>query len=668
MSLKIKNKSLIKSNNLTKSIRVLEIYRNEKPKVSATKLSQVLEFLPAGFVYKEETGIGATTLELVAPRNSIIVEPIKITASSKAHEHNALYVGSPTKYHTQKSPKKDDILNYINDKTIPYKKIVVVADSLPRVIDAIGVDVFKDYFLLIDEIDSFQLDSSYRKSMETCIEIYSKFEPYNRAMLSATKINFSDPVLKKEPVTIIKYDVKKPRNISVFTTNAHELLGVIVDTITKIAKKYPSQKIFVAYNSVSRCLDIANHLVDHKIFDKQDIKLLCSTASKSSAKEYFNELDNDILPSKVNFFTSAYFTGFDLNEKYHLITVSGNRNKVHALSDRRMKQIAGRSRKGLLSEIIIHDIANENLKDDFSEEEFINAAKEQVDSHNCMKKHYNRNPLLNMFLNNINDQFFKVLEANDLKLIRKDENGDFKISYLNIDAALEGIRVRKHIYLEPSALSNILIKNGESVTHKVINSSTRVEDKKITIRDRDSQVNEIIDKIINSNSKFEIEAEIKAGNLTHIQERIAEDFCKISGYLETDSTLNLLRDSIIGKRDLRLYNKIIKSALFHISPNTHLTVNRFKTYFPIKGKYDSQEILKRVNAALAESHFPKVIKDVSTAIRIINTFFTTYRKRDVKTKVDYITITGTNPFKFNILKTRRSVDEGSLFNVMLTYI
>lgn len=667
MLIEVLNKKLIKSNNKSKTKRVLEIIRNETPKSPATKLSQVLEFLPAGFVYKEETGIGATTLELKSERNSIIVEPIKITASSKAHEHGALYVGSPTRYHTQKSPKKADIVKYVKDKSIQYKKIVVVADSLPRVVEAIGSDVFKDYFLLIDEIDSFQLDSSYRKSMEACIEIYLKFQPENRAMLSATKIDFTDPVLKQEFVTEIKYDIKQPRKISVHTTTAFEILGVVVDATKNIITKYPGHKIFIGYNSVNGCLNLAQHLVDNNIISKNEIKILCSSASKKSAKDYYNELDNDMLPGTVNFFTSAYFTGFDLNEQYHLITVSGNRNKVHALSDRRLKQIAGRSRKGLLSETIIHDIAIGNLKDDFSEQEFIAAAKEQVESHNCMKRHYSKNPLLKMFINDINEQFLKVLEANELKLIRKDEKGDFKISYLNIDAALESIRVRKQLYLNSAALSNELIKSGEIVKHKILHSKTIVQDKKVSIQERDAQVEEIIERLRTVNSSFEIEAELSSGAYVGIQEKIAEDFCKIIGFLETDSTLDLLKDSIIGKRDLREYNRIINSAMFYISPKTQLTVSRFNVQFPINGKYTADEILKRVNISLAESQIPKIVKNTTSAMRMLNTFYSTYRKRNKKTKADYVTITGRNPYGLNVLKTKKSMDENTMFAVIMSY-
>ena len=70
----------------------------KKPNLIVVKtpyLTDTIKELPHGIINKTETGIGATTLELNSERNSIIVEPLKVTASAKAEKHNALYVGSP---------------------------------------------------------------------------------------------------------------------------------------------------------------------------------------------------------------------------------------------------------------------------------------------------------------------------------------------------------------------------------------------------------------------------------------------------------------------------------------------------------------------------------------------------------------------------------------------
>ena len=78
-------------------------------------LSKKIDCLPCGIINKTETGIGATTVEFNAKRNSIIVEPLKVTASTKAFEHkDTLYVGSPTTLHPKKITQ-NDIKKYIED-------------------------------------------------------------------------------------------------------------------------------------------------------------------------------------------------------------------------------------------------------------------------------------------------------------------------------------------------------------------------------------------------------------------------------------------------------------------------------------------------------------------------------------------------------------------------
>jgi hypothetical protein len=137
------------------------------------------------------------------------------------------------------------------------------------------------------------------------------------------------------------------------------------------------------------------------ICPKKDIKILCSINSKTKVSGYFTELENDKLPGKINFLTSAYFTGFDLNEPYHLISVSGNKSKIHALSDKRLKQIAGRCRvnNGLLSETIIHDIIDKSKNSKvYSIDEIIQAAEIQLKALKCLEENYKKVPLLSIIL------------------------------------------------------------------------------------------------------------------------------------------------------------------------------------------------------------------------------------------------------------------------------
>ena len=97
----IKNPSLVISSDTPESNPRIIIIRKENGSKN-THLSDVFSALPNGLVHKTETGMGATTLELKTLRNSIIVEPIIVTACSKVHSFNkesesrVLYVGSTT--------------------------------------------------------------------------------------------------------------------------------------------------------------------------------------------------------------------------------------------------------------------------------------------------------------------------------------------------------------------------------------------------------------------------------------------------------------------------------------------------------------------------------------------------------------------------------------------
>lgn len=116
---------------------IIKVYKEEY------KLSEVFDSTPWGLMNKNLTGIGATTLELGAKRDSIIVVPTKALAVSKVISRGIIegtdkfkcyYFGS--KYQRfENNPKS--LKKYIEDQQIEYKKFVVVSDSLGKLIDKI---------------------------------------------------------------------------------------------------------------------------------------------------------------------------------------------------------------------------------------------------------------------------------------------------------------------------------------------------------------------------------------------------------------------------------------------------------------------------------------------------------------------------------------------------
>ena len=150
-------------------------------------LSSYIQKMPHGIVDKQIAGIGATTLEINSKRNSIIVVPTKILAYSKhiKHKDKTLYVGGRISRDRIATSDKE-ITDYLTDKEIANKKFLVVADSLSRLLEIIGKEQYKDYFLMIDEVDMIQSESNYRPKLESLIDYYFQFPPKNRCLVTAT--------------------------------------------------------------------------------------------------------------------------------------------------------------------------------------------------------------------------------------------------------------------------------------------------------------------------------------------------------------------------------------------------------------------------------------------------------------------------------------------------
>lgn len=654
---------------------VIQKYKSGK-KTSKVYLADVFDYTPPGFLYKDETGMGATTLELKAKRHSIIVEPIKITASSKAHAAGALYVGSQTKYHREKTVPANKIKAYVNNTSIDYKKIIVVADSLSRVIKAIGPNVFKDYFLLIDEIDSFQIDSTFRRSMEEVVEHYKSFDPEKRGLLSATRIQFSDPVLKNEPVTVVKYDKPYQREIKVLTTIFATLSGLAADYITELVQKHPKHKIFVAYNSVSGCLNLADHLVNNGVCTAQEVKILCSSASESRVTKYYHELDSEILPGKINFFTSAYFTGYDLKERYHLVSISDCSRPMHSLSDKRLKQIAGRCRPTLYSETVIHDFSPEDDdSNELTEEILIEAAQHQVEAISCTRRHYRQSPVLKMILGDFSKKMMAYLEEKTFKYIREDTTGNFVISYLNIDATLESNRVKQELYQSPSDLYTRLTEDGNFVKHALQPSTTKVEKSSSYLEHRHQEIDQIIERLKLVKAHYELDSILANEQLSNIQKQVVTDYRKLHRYVNPGKMLSMMQDYLKG-RDSRKYNNLIQSAVLHVYPKGNIVVDRLNHHFPIqksKGKVLAKEKLSadniklRMDMYLSELGISTPPKDSAAAVKMLRLYRDVSKRYDKKSGKSYFVITGKNPLKIPVKKTMPAVNAEDLFTSFFGY-
>jgi len=395
------------------------------------KLSSVVRQLPSGIIDKKATGIGATYTELTSTRNSIIVVPTKALASSKAKKHGALYVGSPTADHPNKVTI-EDISNYHYNNQ-GHNKIVVVADSLGKVIQAIGKKVYEDYFILIDEIDSFQSESSYRPRLEAAVDHFFDFN--EGCVVSATIRKFSDPRFNNLPITEVDY--VKPENFMIRVmsyNNAEEIAAQIAMN----SANSPTRTI-IAFNSVTGIMKAIASLPEDI---RGECKVLCSRSSLDKTEfngvKYDGEIINGILPGRVNFMTSAYFVGVDVDEDAKIFVINDGRRPGGLMSLEKIQQIAGRVRTSRVTPNVI--IPDHSIhRKDRSMNELIVRAESQKDIAIRYLQFSKRSDL-------IKSREAAIKSLSDLDLIRLNKNNDFDISYLNIDAELISQEVIKDLY------------------------------------------------------------------------------------------------------------------------------------------------------------------------------------------------------------------------------
>ena len=266
-------------------IDALQIIINDESK----KLGDVFMQLPYGVIKKNVPGIGATTLALRSPNNCIVVCPTKALAYEKyltgidpqTGRNPYLYVGGGFG-DIKQSPSSKAINKYLSNKTIRYKKILVVADSLRKVMEKIEPRL-RDWYIMVDEIDSYQSDSTYRnRALGWVMDYFFKFPERQRCLVSATMRPFSNPEILKMPVIEVNFRRLIKRKVKLLYTNDVHL--TTAQTIIRLRDMYGAgHKIAVAYNRISAIRAVINLLPEEL---RTECAILCSAQSQRKGAVY----------------------------------------------------------------------------------------------------------------------------------------------------------------------------------------------------------------------------------------------------------------------------------------------------------------------------------------------------------------------------------------------
>ena len=626
-------------------------------------LADLLNVLPHGLIDKKVTGIGATTLEIKSKRNSIIVLPTRILAESKAKKENeeqekevCLYVG--TKSNNYPTSVKE--INEYLDNNIQPKKFIAVADSLKKVIHAIqnkGIDVYRDYFLMVDEIDIMQSDSNYRPQLENIIDYYLKFKVQRRALVSATVGNFSHPELKREQTyafTTIEFKDIPQRTIDkiLHTNNIHISVS---DEINKRLCLNPDDKILIAYNSIDGILKIIS-LLDEKT--QEQCKILCSEASEKEVGVYFSKLTDNKLEKQITFMTCAYFTGIDIDDKCHLITVSNIKKAYSILPLNRITQIHGRCRNGVLTDTIIYssnkarfyydiDRYRDELK--YKAENIIKL----LDEANKMIVHDDRKgrklikDLFDRIKHLIVERANETLFSNTtFRLTRKNVFDDsVQIAYFNIDALCEKMEAYSNLYSYKKGLYTALHEQGYNlplllsdeleITQQQEEKEKQVDSKREKIEEEDlKEARDIIIGLYNTDT-----LEQRIDNLIRNNKRNVKTFYERVNRHYKYIDINILCDKLLENSQRKAYRNLNNSMSFWILDKKHPFKKQVTSTFKIDKKYTPEEIEENLNHIFFRYFNKRVSK--REAVGFINSIFKTTRPQG-----KYWGIKRTNPYNF----------------------
>lgn len=651
------------------------------------KLGGIFTSLPYGIVKKSVPGIGATTLALNQPRDTVIVLPTKKLAYQKylrgynkeRTSNRFLYVGSDIPEEKCKSPTDEQIRSYIAEKrtgTFPYKKILVVADSLGRVMEQIkyikeeptrfvrkkleeyaeklkhdpslpplNIPITKlyephmDWHIMVDEIDTFQSDGKFREAMENVIDYYLEFPPIKRCLVSATIRPFTHPQLKEEPLLEINYEHPQKRPVNVIRTN--NMPREVADTLGRYRERYPNDKIVIAYNSI-RSINTIIRLLPVEL--QADCSVACSSQSQTMVGEYYRSLHSGKLATPITFITSTYFVGVDIEERFHLLTVSDPRRIQTLLSPEKIYQISGRCRdeRGLLSETIIYDFYKPKTPEKaITLEEYERKAEilsQFANSSEDIQKSC-ENVLPANFLD-VKDAIVErskhsVFGSQPISIIRRNIHGKVVPAYLNIDALGEYQQLCTETYTTKERFFATLRETCQICNTAYHSHKKNAEQIQIEETDRENRKNVIIqyvqtsiDELLQAKSQGPITDDVLDRMIRKPRDnRHGRTFLKrvkeLYPYVPLDKLIDMLTPRLTKggiNWNAVWYRNLRRSIFFACLAEDHPFRILLRDYFLPGSRMTSDEIREKMNAVLINIQ-ARELKSNREAIKLYHCFF-----------------------------------------------
>lgn len=445
---------------------IIESYKLPKGKF----LDQIEPFQRIGLphstiIHKKIPGCGATTLELLFERNSIIIEPNVPVIKGKC----GFYNGKQRKYKrilgVYEGIEPEDIKFYVENR-VGFKKILTTPEGFTKIKEALGDSIYTDYFILFDECEKAIQDIDFRQSIINPLDEFFLFD--KKAFVSATPLMPTDPRFKDFKQVVVEPDYDFKEDICVLTTNNVAFqLKLLLDKIQS-SDDMKDRKCFIFLKSTKRIKRLIKGL---------NIEMASSVyCSEQSAKElHLNKIENvySVINDKFtrfNFLTSRFFSAVDIDYKMYacnpiIIMVSDVIAVAHTTIDPITEaiQISGRFRKPVDKNISvlkdIYHISNFNSKfTSFTEEGVRAILEDKKELHEFIIRFQPKSDI--EYINSFIDE---ILELNGFKqFIRKT---DGTLNHFMIDNFVNQERVKGYYRTSESLLNQYESSEHFNVVH-----------------------------------------------------------------------------------------------------------------------------------------------------------------------------------------------------------
>ncbi|MCX2482835.1 hypothetical protein [Pedobacter sp. MR2016-24] len=300
-------------------------------------MADIMDALLSDSIYfKILPGIRATSMELAAMRNSVIIEAnVPVIRGKRTKGFFGIYEGIYI----------DDIVNYMSNDKIIYKKIMVTPESFYKVMKAaeiLNLDIYKQYFLLFDECDRTMKDVAFREKILLPLNDFFKFD--QKAFISATAVLPTDPRFIehnfKKVLIDPTYDYRK--EIELIPSNNVSL------SLKNLIEANPNETFCIFLNSIR---GITSLIEDLQI--KEESQIFCSREKMYPLRSKGYNCDEQITSSFgiLNGFTSRFNSAVDIMMDVQPIVVLATNLHFadHTMIDPRSEaiQIVGRFRNGV---------------------------------------------------------------------------------------------------------------------------------------------------------------------------------------------------------------------------------------------------------------------------------------------------------------------------------